>query len=231
MKVLIACEESQRVCMAFRERGHEAFSCDIQECSGGHPEWHIQGDALPLVNGRCTFATMDGITHEIRGKWDLLIAHPCTYLSNAGNRYLNVRIYGEKALQRYQKRESALDFFQQFCEADCNRICVENPVGYAGHYRKPDQIIQPYYFAESLHDTENYHVKTTCLWLKNLPPLVYQNKLPKPKEHHIRPNGNKVYFVESIGGQKRRSRTFPGIARAMAELGKTGHYGKTVVFL
>lgn len=218
MKVLIACEESQRVCTAFRERGHEAYSCDIQECSGGHPEWHIRGDALRLINGRCGFFTEDGAYHSVCGKWDLLVAHPpCTYLSNAGNRYLNVDIYGEKALQRYQKRESALEFFRKFCEADCEKICVENPVGYASHYRKADQIIQPYYFADSIYDTENYHVKTTCLWLKNLLPLVYAGRLPKPKEHHTRPNGNKVYFVESIGEQKQRSKTFSGIARAMAE--------------
>ena len=218
MNVLIACEESQRVCIAFRERGHEAYSCDIQECSGGRPEWHIQGDALRLINGNCRFTTADGTTHEIDSKWDLLIAHPpCTYLSNAGNRYLNTAVYGEKAVERYRRRESALEFFIKFCEADCDRICVENPVGYAGHYRKPDQIIQPYYFAESVDDTENYHVKTTCLWLKNLPLLVPVNRLPRPEEHHIRPHGNKVYFVESISGQKERSKTFPGISKAMAE--------------
>lgn len=218
MKVLIACEESQRVCTAFRELGHEAYSCDIQECSGGHPEWHIHGDALPLINGRCTFTTMDGITHTIGRKWDLLIAHPpCTYLSNAGNRWLNAGIYGEKALQRYKKRESALEFFKKFCEADCERICVENPAGYASHYRKPSQTIQPYYFADNVNDKENYHVKTTCLWLKNLPLLVNTNTLPKPNPQHIKHNGKKVYFVESISGQKKRSKTFIGIARAMAE--------------
>lgn len=84
MNILIACEESQRVCMAFRERGHEAYSCDIQECSGGHNEWHIMQDVLPLLNGRCNFKTMDGTEHSIDGKWDLIIAHPpCTYFSNA----------------------------------------------------------------------------------------------------------------------------------------------------
>ena len=89
MKVLVACEESQRVCMAFRERGHNAFSCDIEPCSGCHPEWHIQQDVLPLLNGRCGFKTMDGVEHSIDGKWDLIIAHPpCTYLSNAGARFL-----------------------------------------------------------------------------------------------------------------------------------------------
>ncbi|MDE6035790.1 MAG: DNA cytosine methyltransferase [Ruminococcus sp.] len=218
MKVLIACEESQRVCIAFRKRGHEAYSCDIQECSGGHPEWHVQGDVIRLINGNCRFTTADLILHEIDSKWDLLIAHPpCTYLSNAGNRYLNTDVYGEKATERYRMRETALEFFIKFCEADCDRICVENPVGYASHYRKADQIIQPYYFAKSADDIENYHVKTTCLWLKNLPLLEYPDKLPKPEAHHTRPNGNKVYFVESISCQKQRSKTFPGIAEAMAE--------------
>lgn len=224
MKVLVACEESQRVCTAFRELGHEAYSCDIQECSGGHPEWHIQGDVLEILNpdaycGTIPFTTMDGKNHWIHGKWDLIIAHPpCTYLSNAGNRYLNVAVYGEKAVQRRQKQKEAFEFFKRFCDADCERICVENPVGYVcTHYRKADQIIQPYWFAESIDDSENYHVKTTCLWLKNLPLLTATNNLPKPKEHHIRPNGNRVYFVESIGGQKQRSKTFWGIAKAFAE--------------
>ena len=89
MKVLVACEESQAVCKAFRERGHEAYSCDIIECSGGHPEWHIMQDVIPLLDGICSFETMDGIEHSIDGKWDLIIAHPpCTYLSNAGARWL-----------------------------------------------------------------------------------------------------------------------------------------------
>ncbi|MDE6501517.1 MAG: DNA cytosine methyltransferase [Ruminococcus sp.] len=225
MKILVACEESQRVCISFRKLGHEAYSCDIQECSGGHPEWHIQGDVLPLINGRCSFTTADGMFHEIDGKWDLLIAHPpCTYLSIAGNKYINIDKYGQKALDRLEKRENALKFFIQFCEADCDRICVENPVGYASRYRRPNQIIQPYYFAESIHDSENYHIKTTCLWLKNLPLLSFSDCLPKPKEHHIRPNGKKVYFVESISGQKRRSKTFLGIAKAMAE-----QWGKSFV--
>ncbi|MDE6678309.1 MAG: DNA cytosine methyltransferase [Ruminococcus sp.] len=218
MKVLVACEESQRVCTEFRKLGHEAYSCDIQECSGDHPEWHIQGDALTLINGRCSFTTTDGFIHKIKGKWDLLIAHPpCTYLSFAGNKYINVEKYGQKAIDRLKKRDEALEFFFKFCEADCDRICVENPVGYVNSYRKPDQIIHPYYFAESENDTENYQLKRTCLWLKNLRPLEYTGFLPKPKEFYIRPNGHKVYFVESIRNQKMRSKTFPAIAKAMAE--------------
>ena len=98
MKVLIACEESQTVCKAFREKGHEAYSCDIIECSGGHPEWHIKQDVLPLLNGKCEFVTEDGQAHSIKGKWELIIAHPpCTYLCMSGQKHCNVEIYGEKA--------------------------------------------------------------------------------------------------------------------------------------
>lgn len=98
MKVLVACEESQRVCTAFREKGHEAYSCDIIECSGGHPEWHIMQDVIPLLNGNCEFKTCDGKTHKIESKWDMIIAHPpCTYLTVAANKYYNIDKYGEKA--------------------------------------------------------------------------------------------------------------------------------------
>lgn len=111
MRVLVACEESQTVCKAFRARGHEAYSADIQEPSGGHPEWHILGDVLPLINGDCTFTTMDGAEHKINGEWDLLIAHPpCTYLTVSGNRWFNVDKYGEKALNRVKDREAAAEF-------------------------------------------------------------------------------------------------------------------------
>ena len=107
MNVLVACEESQEVCKAFRARGHRAFSCDLQECSGGHPEWHIQGDALPLLNGNCTFQTADKYTHTQSGRWDLIIAHPpCTYLCLSGQKHCNVELYGEKALARQRERES-----------------------------------------------------------------------------------------------------------------------------
>ncbi len=146
MKVLVACEESQEVCKAFRELGHEAYSCDIQEPSGGHPEWHILGDALEAV--KCgSVTTLDGQGHEV-GKWDLLIAHPpCTYLTVTGNRWFNTVRYGEKAVRRLQLREEAAAFFMAFVNADVCKIAVENPVGYMStHYRKPDCIIQPYEF-------------------------------------------------------------------------------------
>lgn len=148
MNVLIACEESQRVCMAFRERGHNAFSCDVQEPSGGHPEWHILGDALEIINPNCgvgiSFETMDGMLHTITGKWDLLIAHPpCTYLSNAGARHLWKN--HELNVERYNKGMIGREFFMKFYNADCPKICIENPIP-SKIYELPKytQIIQPY---------------------------------------------------------------------------------------
>lgn len=168
IKVLIACEESQRVCMAFRERGFEAYSCDIQEPSGGHPEFHILGDAIEAVNGGIV-TTMDVQTHDV-GKWDLLIAHPpCTYLTVSGNRWFNKEKYGEKAARRLEFREEAAEFFMSFVDADVCKIAIENPVGYMStYYRKPDCIIQPYEFGHQAR-------KKTCLWLKNLPILKPTN--------------------------------------------------------
>ena len=166
MKVLVACEESQRVCTAFRERGHEAYSCDIIDQSGGHPEWHTMQDVLPLLNGNCEFGTTDGAKHKNDGKWDLIIAHPpCTYLTVTGNRWFNIERYGEKAVQRYNCREEAVRFFLEFVNADCAKIAIENPVGIMStEYRKPDQIIQPYMFGDAAE-------KKTCLWIKGLPKL------------------------------------------------------------
>ena len=129
VKILVACEESQRVCIELRKLGHEAFSCDIQECSGNHPEWHIQADCLPLINGRCSFNTVDGEEHTVHGKWDMIIAHPpCTYLCVTGNRWFNVEKYEQKAINRAKYRELAIDFFMKFVNADCEKIAIENPV-------------------------------------------------------------------------------------------------------
>ena len=164
MRVLVACEESQRVCIAFREKGHEAFSCDIVECSGGHPEWHVQGDVIPLLNGNCTFCTSDTHTHTQSGPWDLIIAHPpCTYLSSVNNRHMSLRINSsEKVAARTKLMYEAAEFFMKFINADCERIAVENPQGYMSRlYRKPDQTVHPYQFAESVDDVENYHM-TEC---------------------------------------------------------------------
>ena len=230
MKVLVACEESQEVCKAFRARGHEAYSCDIQEPSGGHPEWHILGDALAAVAGG-VIITMDGKEHEV-GKWDLLIAHPpCTYLSNVATRAYSLKCTpAEKVVARWAERAKAAIFFMSFVLAPVDRICVENPVGFMNSaYRKADQIIHPYYFADSASDMENYHEKRTCLWLKNLPELRRENSLPKPPPMYIcqgeKSKGKKIGWCEGMrgctGGQsaraKARSKTFPGIAKAMAE--------------
>ena len=138
MKVLVACEESQRVCMAFRERGHEAYSCDIQECSGGHPEWHIQGDVIAILNGRCSFETADGTTHKIEGKWDLIIAHPpCTDLAVSGARH-----FARKRADGTQQKSIA--FFMEFVNADCENIAIENPICIMStEYRKPISIHAP----------------------------------------------------------------------------------------
>lgn len=232
MKVLIACEESQRVCTAFRELGHEAYSCDIIECSGGRPEWHIQDDALKYINGRCKFKTCDGTVHTITGKWDLLIAHPpCTYLTTCGNKSYSLKFNSaEQVIERYHKRDDAMRFFMAFINADCDKIAVENPQGYMNTlYRRPDCIVHPYYFAENAKDAENYHQKRTCLWLKNLPILQRKNNLPVPPPLYIcqgeKSKGKRIGWCEGmkniIGGEaeraKARSKTFPGIARAMAE--------------
>lgn len=163
MKVLVACEESQAVCIAFRKLGHEAYSCDTQECSGGHPEWHIKGDVLPLINGNKPFITMDGDLHAIVGTWGLLIAFPpCTYLTNAGS--VRLRIKGEINKERMAKAVEAKAFFMKFLEADCQKICVENPTpGKIHQLPQYTQAIQPWWFGHP-------YTKRTCLWLKNLPP-------------------------------------------------------------
>lgn len=204
-KVLIACEESQRITIEMRKLGIECYSCDIEEPSGEHPEWHIHGDVLPYINGDCTFTTMDGVEHHIDGEWDLIVAHPpCTYLASSGNRWFNVEKYGEKALQRIKNREEAFDFFMQFVNAKCQHIAIENPIGYINtHYRKPDQIIQPWQFGHG-------EVKSTCLWLKNLPLL-------KPTNIMEERNPVSWKMSESKDRAKKRSKTYPGIAKAIAE--------------
>ena len=225
MKVLIACEESQRVCMAFRKRGHEAYSADIQEPSGGHPEWHILGDVLPIINGDCVFTTMDGEKHAVYGEWDLIIAHPpCTYLSNAATRSHSIRCTPlSKINNRTGKRIEGMKFFMNFVNANCDKIAIENPVGVMNTvYRKADQIIEPYQFAENENDKENYITKRTCLWLKGLDPLI-TNKLPKPDNLKLfgkHPSGKVKCWAECVSSgnrAKERSKTFEGIAEAMAE--------------
>lgn len=218
MRVLIACEESQAVCKAFREKGHEAYSCDIQECSGGRPEWHIKGDVLPLLDGHCIFQTVDGTNHFVGGVWDLIIAHPpCTYLTVTGNRWFNVEKYGEKAIERQKEREMAMEFFMEFANAKCEHIAIENPIGVVSTmYRKPDQIIHPYMFGDPAR-------KATCLWLKGLPPLKETNVVEPEIIHYKNGNGtDSPWHVDTMKLPKEersraRSKTFPGIAKAMAD--------------
>ncbi len=173
MRILVACEESQRVTIELRKLGHEAFSCDLFSCSGNHPEWHIQADVLPLINGNYAFTTMDGTAHRIVGRWDMIIAFPpCTYLTNVGTRHFSPKCNPpEKIAEREKLRESAADFFLRFANADCEKIATENPVGYMSkHYKKPTQIIEPYFFAESTEDSENYVTKRTySIYRKNRP--------------------------------------------------------------
>ena len=207
MKVLVACEESQRVCIAFREKGHESYSCDILECSGGHPEWHIKGDARAVANGRCSFLTQDGTHHSIDGKWDLIIAHPpCTYLSNAGARFLYPK--GVLNENRLNLGLAAKEFFMQIYNADCEKICVENPVPSKVYGLPPySQTVQPYEYGHPFK-------KKTCFWLKNLPLLQPTNIVDVRESTKIAGN----WFNK--GGkdrQKNRAKTFSGIAKAMAE--------------
>lgn len=223
--ILIACEESQEICKAFRALGHNAFSCDIIEPSGGHPEWHILGDCLPYINGNCKFKTMDNQEHEISDPWDLLIAHPpCTRLAVSGNRWYNVERYGDAARQKLKEREEAADFFMKFINADCPHIAVENPIGVMNtRYRKPNQIIQPYWFGHPVS-------KSTCLWLKNLPLLEPTNMVEPEKirskgasggysgnSWQVYDENGKVLKYNDPRTAAARSKTFPGVAAAIAE--------------
>lgn len=201
MKVLVACEESQAVTIAFRNKGHEAYSCDIQDCSGGHPEWHLKGDVFEFIN---------------QG-WDMLIGHPpCTYLSYAGTAHWNNP-------GRLEKRLAALDFFAKLWLAPIEKICLENPKGCASPtIAKYSQEIQPYYFGDS-------DIKTTWLWLKNLPLLIHSeddnlffnkthSEKPEPNSIDNTPRHKKRYFTDGPSRDpKVRSKTFPGIAQAMAD--------------
>ncbi len=232
MNVLIACEESQRVCIEFRRKGHNAYSCDIIPCSGGHPEWHIQGDVINLIEPDIwlcsldpnipdemigTFKTQDGKTHELPPKWDLIIAFPpCTYMTAAGA----CRMYPTKGnidFERYEKALEAKRFFMVLYNAKCEKICIENPrplkvVGLP----KETQQIQPYEFGEP-------YSKLTYLWLKGLDPLKPTNILTEYKPFvscgtsRNKGNPDKAGYSRAGGASKVRSKTFWGIARAMAE--------------
>lgn len=205
MNVLVACEESQTVCKAFRRKGHNAFSCDLQNPSGGHPEWHILGNALGFLELRGgVVSTMDGKVHHI-GQWDLLIAHPpCTHLAVSGARWF---AEGKKPLSL--KYEAAA-FFLKFAEAPIKHIAIENPVCVMSTlYRKPDQIVNPWQFG---HPEQ----KKTCLWLKNLPLLHETNNVYEYMMTLSEKEKNRIWWLGS-GHAKERSKTFPGIAEAMAD--------------
>lgn len=205
MKILVACEESQRVCIAFREKGHEAYSCDIEFCSGNHPEWHIWADVTPLLNGNCDFLTCNGQKHHI-DKWDMIIAFPpCTYLSKAGS----VNLFKKDGMdqERFELGQQAAAFFKAIWNADCPKICIENPVPMKIFGLPPQtQVVEPYYFGVPVS-------KTTFLWLKGLPYLCPTNVIKPLYTFNTFPQ-----FKNSFGKyrQKNRSKTFPEVAAAMA---------------
>lgn len=193
MKILVACEESQKVTKELRMLGHNAFSCDILPCGGENPNWHIQGDVIPLLNQ----------------EWDMIIAFPpCTHLAVSGARHFEKK-------RKDGRQQQGIDLFIAIVNANCHKIVIENPVGIMSSiYRKPDQIIQPYQFGDEAQ-------KTTCLWLKNLPLLIPTNIVGKG-EFYTSPSGKKIpswYNGNSNNKenrQKSRSVTFDGIAKAMA---------------
>ena len=223
MKVLIACEESQRVCTAFRKRGHHAFSCDIYPCRfTDHPEWHIMCDVFEIIDGYTNFYTQDGEIHDevAASVWDLIIAHPpCTYLTVTGNRWFNEQRYGSAAKRRKENRKEAVEFFMRFTKVKCGAMVIENPVGCMSTiYRKPDQIIQPYQFGDPYR-------KTTCLWfIGDIKPLKPTN-IVEPKIYYYKAANGKIKSdskwrmtgFKSCNRAEVRSKTFPGIANAMAE--------------
>lgn len=227
MNILVACEESQAVTTELRKLGHNAYSCDIIECSGGHPEWHIKDDVLKYLNGKeAIFWTSDGVGHITPKRWDMIIAFPpCTHLAVSGARHF------EKKRADGRQREG-IEFFCQFLNADCDRIAIENPVGIiSGDYipehfpdlaekyglpRKPTQIIQPYEYGHAAK-------KTTCLWLKGLPNLVPTNIVEPDLVQYTCKSGkvvtfgaNMVHGFKSNERAKARSKTFEGVAKAMA---------------
>lgn len=208
IKILIACEESQAITKEFRKLGHEAYSCDILDCSGGHPEWHIKGDA---------------IQEAYSGKYDLMIAHPpCTYLAVSGARWMYNKD-GSINQERYDNQQDALNFVQKLMDAPIEHIAIENPISVIStSIRKPDQIIHPYMFGDKAS-------KSTCLWLKNLPKLVPTDIVEKGEFiEWTDKNGKKKrqakWFYDALNKAKTpeerrtlRSKTFDGIARAIAD--------------
>lgn len=215
MKILVACEESQAVTIELRRLGQEAYSCDIQECSGGHPEWHIKGDVLPLLNGDCEFYTMDGERHAISGRWDMIIAfHPCTKTSNAGARHLWKG--GKLNISRYYAGLCGKALFLAIWAADCDRVVIENPTpSKIYQYPEPMQVIQPCQFGHPV-------TKRTLLWGRGVEPLKPTNIVEPertwcPSGSYSGKHDEKHRGMFTTDRAKNRSKTFPGIARAMAE--------------
>ncbi len=234
MKVLVACEESQAVTTELRRLGHEAYSCDIIECSGGHPEWHIKGDVLKILNPQQTFEgelkgieffTTDGELHSFVGEWDMIIAHPpCTYLTNGGavrvfrQEFKDYPPYGKFQMVNVERVKQGMigrDLFMAIMYAHCDKIAIENPIPMSIYMLPPcQQIVQPYEYGDP-------YSKRTCLWLKGLPKLQPTNVLQE-FQPFINGGGGRMHKPNYKGkkfasGSTNRSKTFPGIARAMAE--------------
>ena len=229
LNVLIACEESQRVCNEFRKLGHNAYSCDILPSSGGHPEWHFKQDIFEIIENNGGILET-GEERYIAGKWDVMIAHPpCTFLAVSGAKWyyhpndkllpFSERRPHPKFPNRAKDREDGVEFFMKLSNVDIDYIAIENPVGIMStRWRKPDQIVQPYHFGDNAS-------KKTCLWLKNLPPLEYTDVVD-PGEYIEFKSGKKIAKWYSDGLTKTktpeerrtwRSKTFPGFAKAIAE--------------
>lgn len=198
INILIACEESQRECIAFRERGFNAFSCDIIKCSGHHPEWHIMGDVTPYLDGLSQFTTMDGKRHCL-ARWHMILAHPpCTYLCKLSA--VHMVIHGQLQANRYEKMLHAREFFFRCLNANAQFVAVENPRPMAR------ANLPPVSARASPHNFGNRYSKETYYWLRNLPPLFWGVQLShKPKS-----------FVNASRG-KYRSRTFIELAQAIAQ--------------
>jgi hypothetical protein len=229
LNVLVACEESQRVCTEFRKLGHNAFSCDILKCSGGHPEWHFNQDVLEVIKNKGGMLET-GEEIYIDGKWDLMVAHPpCTYLAVSGAKWyyhpddkhlpVEERRPHPNFPNRAQDREDGANFFMALANADIEHIAIENPVGIMNsRFRKPDQVVQPYFFGDAAS-------KSTCLWLKNLP-LLTPTKMVDKGEYIEFKSGKRIpkWYSDGLTKTKTaeerrtwRSKTFPGFAKAMAE--------------
>lgn len=229
LNVLVACEESQRVCTEFRKLGHNAYSCDILKCSGGHPEWHFNQDVLEVIKNNGGILET-GEEHYIEGKWDLMIAHPpCTYLAVSGAKWyyhpddkhlpVEERRPHPNFPNRAQDREDGANFFMALANADIEHIAIENPVGIMNsRFRKPDQVVQPYFFGDAAS-------KSTCLWLKNLP-LLTPTKMVDKGEYIEFKSGKRIpkWYSDGLTKTKTaeerrtwRSKTFPGFAKAIAE--------------